>query len=63
MRISEFWNRLEQVYTDYETFATDVAISELGSMTIKQALATGIEPDAIWKILVKRDPEIDAKWQ
>jgi hypothetical protein len=63
MRISEFWSRLNQVYPNAETFAKDVAITELGSMTIETALATGFEPDEIWKILVRRDPAIDKNWQ
>ena len=62
MRISEFWYRLNQVYPNAETFAQDVSITELGSMTIKDALATGFEPDEIWKILVRRDPDIDNRW-
>jgi hypothetical protein len=62
MRISEFWCRLRQVYPNAETFATDVAINELGSMTIKEALATGLEPDEVWKILVRREPDIDNRW-
>lgn len=62
MRISEFWDRLNQVYPNAETLAKDVAITELGSMTIEAALATGIEPEEIWKILVRRDPEIDKRW-
>lgn len=62
MRISEFWYRLDQVYPNAETFAQDVSITELGSMTIKDALATGFEPDEIWKILVRRDPDIDKRW-
>ena len=62
MRISEFWYRLRQVYPDADTFANDIAISELGSKTIREALATGFEPDEIWKILVRREPEIDNRW-
>jgi hypothetical protein len=62
VRISEFWNRLHQVYPTAETMAKDVSITELGSMTIEAALATGIEPDEIWKILVRRDPDIDNRW-
>lgn len=62
MRISEFWYRLRQVYPDAETFANDVAINELGSMTVKEALATGLEPDEVWKILVRREPDIDNRW-
>jgi hypothetical protein len=53
---------LNQVYPNAETFAQDVSITELGSMTIKDALATGFEPDEIWKILVRRDPDIDNRW-
>jgi hypothetical protein len=63
MRLSEFWYRLKQVYPDAETFANDMAISELSSLTIKQALSTGLEPDEIWKILVQRDPDIDTRWK
>ena len=62
MRISEFWSRLNQVYADAETFARDVAITELNSMTINEALAIGLEPDEIWKILVRREPDIDNRW-
>ena len=62
MRISEFWYRLNQVYPNAETMAQDVSITELGSMTVNEALATGFEPDEIWKILVKRDPDIDSRW-
>jgi hypothetical protein len=62
VRISEFWYRLRQVYPDADTFATDVAINELNSMTIKEALATGLEPDEVWKILVRREPEIENRW-
>ncbi|MFM8447828.1 MAG: DUF3046 domain-containing protein [Candidatus Nanopelagicaceae bacterium] len=42
--------------------AKDVAITELGSMTIEAALATGLEPDEIWKILVRREPDIENRW-
>ena len=63
MRISEFWYRLAQVYPNSETFAQDVSITELGSMTIKEALATGFEPEEIWKILVRRDPDIEKRWR
>ena len=62
MRISEFWYRLAQVYPNSETFAQDISITELGSMTIKEALATGFEPEEIWKILVRRDPDIEKRW-
>lgn len=62
VRISEFWYRLAQVYPNSETFAQDVSITELGSITIKEALATGFEPEEIWKILVRRDPDIEKRW-
>ncbi len=63
VRISEFWYRLAQVYPNSETFAQDISITELGSMTIKEALATGFEPEEIWKILVRRDPDIEKRWR
>lgn len=63
VRISEFWYRLAQVYPNSETFAQDISITELGSITIKEALATGFEPEEIWKILVRRDPDIEKRWR
>ena len=63
VRISEFWNRLNQAYPNAETYAKDVHITELGSMTIEEALATGFEPNEIWKILVRREPDIDNRWK
>lgn len=63
MRISEFWYRLNQAYPNAETFAQDVTITELASMTIKEALATGFEPDEVWKILVRREPDIENRWR
>ena len=42
--------------------AKDMAITELGSMTIEAALAAGVEPDEIWKILARRDPDIENRW-
>ena len=62
MRISEFWNRLNQAYADAETFAKDVAITELNSMTINQALENGLAPEEIWKVLVRREPDLDNRW-
>ena len=47
---------MRQVYPDAQTMASDVAITELGSKTINEALSAGFEPDEIWKILVRRDP-------
>ncbi len=54
---------MRQVYPDVQTMASDVSITELGSRTINEALATGLEPDEIWKILVRRDPEIENRWK
>ena len=62
MRISEFWNRLNQAYADAETFAKDVGITELNSMTINQALESGLAPEEIWKVLVRREPDLDNRW-
>ncbi len=54
---------MRQVYQDAQTMASDVAITELGSKTINEALSAGLEPDEIWKILVRRDPEIENRWK
>ena len=54
---------MRQVYPDAQTMASDVAITELGSKTINEALSAGFEPDEIWKILVRRDPDLENLWK
>jgi hypothetical protein len=38
------------------SFSSDIALSELGSKSVNEALAAGFEPDVIWKAVCKSHP-------
>jgi hypothetical protein len=38
------------------SFSSDIALSELGSKSVNEALAAGLEPDVIWKAVCKAHP-------
>jgi hypothetical protein len=38
------------------SFSSDIALSELGSKSVNEALAAGLEPDVIWKVVCKAHP-------
>jgi hypothetical protein len=38
------------------SFSSDIALSELGSKSVNEALAAGFEPDVIWKAVCKAHP-------
>jgi hypothetical protein len=50
VRISELWVRLEAVMgrATAESWATDFVITDLGGRTVRQALADGESPKAVW---------------
>lgn len=58
MRISELRERLTLSFGESwaPSFSADIAISELGSLTVNQALAAGREADEIWKAVCKQCP-------
>lgn len=58
MRISDLRERLTLSFGDAwaPSFSRDIAISELGSMTVDEALAAGLEADEIWKAVCKQCP-------
>jgi hypothetical protein len=41
----------------------DIALSELGSKTVNEALALGIEADQIWKAVCKAHPKETEKYK
>ena len=45
------------------SFSSDIAISELGSKTVNEALNAGIEPDEIWKAVCKAHPVQTEKYR
>ncbi len=57
MRISDLRERLALSFGEHSHFPTDIAISELGSKTVNEALAAGFEADEIWKAVCKAHPK------
>ena len=64
MRISDLRERLTLSFGESwaPSFSADIAISELGSLTVNQALAAGREADEIWKAVCKQCPAETEKY-
>ena len=58
MRISDLRNRIELSFGSEwaPSFCKDIAISELGSKTVDEALASGIEAAEIWRAVCNSYP-------
>ncbi|CAB4338586.1 MAG: DUF3046 domain-containing protein [Actinobacteria bacterium] len=65
MRISDLRERLTLSFGESwaPSFSADIAISELGSLTVNQALAAGREADEIWKAVCKQCPTETEKYK
>ena len=65
MRISDLKERITLSFGPEwaPSFCKDIAISELGSRSVDQALADGFEADEIWKALVKSHPKETEKYR
>jgi hypothetical protein len=65
MRISDLRERLSlsfgQVWAP--SFSEDIAISELGSLTVNEALKAGREADEIWRAVCKQCPTETEKYR
>ena len=57
VRISDLRERLTLSFGAHSHFPTDIAISELGSKTVNEALAAGLEADEIWKAVCRAHPK------
>ncbi|WP_106240585.1 DUF3046 domain-containing protein [Allonocardiopsis opalescens] len=51
MRLSDFWQRMHALFGEAyaESLAKDYVIEELGSRTVRQALADGISAKEVWR--------------
>jgi hypothetical protein len=51
MRLTDFWNRMRAQFGDVyaESVAQDYVIASLGSRTVNQALADGVEAKVVWR--------------
>lgn len=58
MRISDLRNRIELSFGAQwaPSFCKDIAISELGSKTVDEALAAGVEVADIWRAVCNSHP-------
>jgi hypothetical protein len=65
MRISDLKERITLSFGPEwaPSFCKDIAISELGSRSVDQALQDGLEADEIWKALVKSHPTETEKYR
>ena len=63
MRISDLRERLTLSFGVGSHFPMDIALSELGSRTVNEALAMGIEADQIWKAVCKAHPKETEKYK
>ena len=65
MRISDLKERITLSFGPEwaPSFCKDIAISELGSRSVDQALQDGLEADEIWKALVKSHPKETEKYR
>ena len=45
------------------SFSSDIALSELGSKSVNEALAAGFEPDVIWRAVCKAHPTETEKYK
>ncbi|GAA3299408.1 MULTISPECIES: DUF3046 domain-containing protein [Dactylosporangium] len=59
MRLTDFWQRLEQVFGPgyAKSIAHDQVLSQLGGLTIEQALAGNFDTADVWRAVVAAYPE------
>ena len=65
MRISDLRERLVLSFGESwaPSFSQDIAISELGSKSVNEALAAGVDADVIWLAVCRQCPTETAKWR
>ena len=65
MRISDLSERLSLSFGEVwaPSFSEDIAISELGSLTVNEALKAGHEADEIWRAVCRQCPTETEKYR
>ena len=65
LRISDLRERITLSFGDSwaPSFSSDIALSELGSKSVNEALAAGFEPNVIWKAVCKAHPTETEKYK
>ncbi|MEU7902059.1 DUF3046 domain-containing protein [Actinoplanes sp. NPDC049118] len=59
MRLTDFWERLEQAFGPAyaRSLATDQSFSALQGRTIDQSIAQGVDTATIWRAVVAEYPD------
>ena len=63
LRISELRARIADYFPDPDTYARDIIHSELGGISVNGAIEIGMEPDEIWKAVIRHNPSMPAKYR
>ncbi|MEY4280051.1 MAG: hypothetical protein RL313_314 [Actinomycetota bacterium] len=65
MRLSDLRERINLSFGEQwaPSFCKDIAISELGSRSVDEALKDGYEADEVWKALCKSHPKETEKYR
>jgi len=63
MRNSDLRERLTLSFGVGSPFSTDIAITELGSRSVNEALADGYEPQEVWKAVCNAHPKETEKYR
>jgi len=50
-------------FPDPDTYARDIVHAELGGTTVNGAIEIGMEPDEIWKAVIRHNPSMPAKYR
>ncbi len=57
MRITELRSRINEAFSDPDTYSRDIVHSELGGLTVNEALVAGQEPGDIWRGILAHNPD------
>jgi hypothetical protein len=63
MRITELRSRINDYFSDPDTYSRDIVHAELGGMTVNEAIKNDMEIGDIWKAIVAHNPEMPAKFR
>jgi len=65
VRISDLRERVTLAFGPQwaQSFSTDIAISELGSRSVNEALTDGFQPDEIWRAVCRAHPSETEKYK
>ena len=63
MRISELRNRIAEYFPDPDTYSMDIIHSELGGISVNSAIEIGMEPDEIWKAVIRYNPSMPDRYR